>query len=220
MVQLDSVQRVFVVKTYFETHSFDEVIRLFRERFPGHNPPARMTIWGKVNKYTDHATNLNRNKGNSGGLYCSHARYDWCCPSCDSEQPQGCTCRITGLGLTKSTFNRIVAKDRKWHPYKIHKRLQLKDGDFERRMGFCEWLLIQNWDPSFLHDLIIGDEAGFPMNGKVNTQNMRQYAPRGQAPEFTYQDGERRGKRTVWIGLCGDGSLIGPFFFESNVPVV
>ena len=37
MVQLDSEQRVFAVKTYFETHSSDEVIRLFRERFPSKN---------------------------------------------------------------------------------------------------------------------------------------------------------------------------------------
>ena len=118
------------------------------------------------------------------------------------NNPRGVTCRINGLGLSKSTFNRIVAKDLKWHPYKIHKRQQLKDGDFERRMGFCEWLLIQNRNPRFLHDLIIGDEAGFPMNGKVNTQNVRQYAPRRQAPEFTYQVSES-GKtdsvdRVVW----------------------
>ena len=44
MVQLDSGQRVFVAKIYFETHSFHEVIRLFSGRFPGRNPPARMTI--------------------------------------------------------------------------------------------------------------------------------------------------------------------------------
>ena len=55
------------------------------------------------------------------------------------------------------------------------------------------------------------------MNGKVNTQNVRQYAPRGQAPEFTYQVSESQEKRAVWVGLCGDGSLIGPYFFESNV---
>ena len=54
------------MKTYFEFHSFDEVIRIFRERFPGRNPPARMTIWRNVKKYTGHATNLNRNKGNPG----------------------------------------------------------------------------------------------------------------------------------------------------------
>ena len=64
MVQLDGGQRVFVVETYFETRSFDEVIHLFRERFPGRNPPARMIIWRNVNKYTDHAMSLNRNKGN------------------------------------------------------------------------------------------------------------------------------------------------------------
>ena len=162
-------------------------------------------------KYTDHATSLNRNKGNSGRRFTVRTQ-----DTIDAFQvaiqnnPRGATCRINGLELTKSTFNRIVVKDLKWHSYKIHKRQQLKDGDFERRMGFCEWLLIQNRNPRFLHDLIIGDEAGFPMNGKVNT-------PRGQAPEFTYKVSESREKRTVWIGLCGDGSLIGPFFFERNV---
>ena len=55
----------------------------------------------------------------------------------------------------------------------LQNRQQLKDGDFERRMGFCECLLIQNRNPRFVHDLIIGDEAGFPVNGKVNTRSQR-----------------------------------------------
>ena len=32
--------------------------------------------------------------------------------------------------------------------------------------------------------LIIGDEASLRMNGEVNTQNVREYAPRGNAPIF------------------------------------
>ena len=150
-----------------------------------------MTIWTNVKKYTDHATSLNRNKGNSRRFTVRTQDTIDAVQVAIQNNPRGVTCRINGLGLTKSTFNL------KWHPYKIHKRQQLKDGDFERRMGFCEWLLIQNRNPRFLHDLIIGDEAGFPMNGKVNTQNVRQYAPRGQAPEFTYQAS----------GQCGSGCV-------------
>ena len=153
MVQLDSGQRVFfVANTYFETRSFWWSNSF---RFPGRNPPARMTIWRNIKKYTDHATSLNRNKGNSGRQFTVRTQ-----DTVDAVQfairnnPRGVTCRINGLGLTKSTFNRIVAKYLKWHPYKIHKRQQLKDGDFEWRMGFCEWLLIQNRNSRFLHDLM------------------------------------------------------------------
>ena len=121
MVQLDSGQRVFVVKTYFETHSFDEVIRLFRERFPVHNPPSKNDQWRNVKKCTDHATSLSRNKGNSGRRFTVRTQ-----DAIDAVQvaiqnnPRGVTYRINGLGLTKSTSNRIVAKDLKWHPYKTH----------------------------------------------------------------------------------------------------
>ena len=31
---------------------------------------------------------------------------------------------------------------------------------------------------------LIGDEAGFTMNGKVNSKNVLQYAPKGNPPEF------------------------------------
>ena len=55
------------------------------------------------------------------------------------------------------------------------------------------------------------------MNGKVNTQNVREYAPIGQAPEFNFNVNMSRQKLTVWLGLCGNGQVIGPFFFERNV---
>ena len=106
MVKLDSRQRVFAVKTYFETHSFNEVIRLFRERFPGRNPSARMTIWTNVKKYTDHARSLNRNRGNSGRRFTVRTQ-----DTIDAVEvaiqnnPRGVTCRINGLGLTESMFH-------------------------------------------------------------------------------------------------------------------
>ena len=86
-----------------------------------------MTIWRNVNKYTDHATILNRNKGNSVRRFTVRTQ-----DTIDAVQvaiqnnPRGVTCRINGVELTKSMSNRIVVKDLKWHPYKIHKRQQLK----------------------------------------------------------------------------------------------
>ena len=154
-----------------------------------------MTIWRNVKKDTDHATSLNRNKGNSGRRFTVRTQ-----DTIDAVQvaiqnnPRGVTCGVNGLVLTNSKMEILSDKC-----------------DFVNGYSF------KTETPAFYMILTIGDEAGFPTNGKVNNQNVRQYAPRGQAPEFTYQVSESRKKRTVWIGLCGDGSLIGPFFFERNV---
>ena len=37
-------ETIFLVRTYFETHSFVEVSRLFRERFPGPESPNKSTL--------------------------------------------------------------------------------------------------------------------------------------------------------------------------------
>ena len=50
------------------------------------------------------------------------------------------------------------------------------------------------------------------MNGRVSSQNVRKYAPRGNQPEFTYQVNESRAKQTVWMSSCGNGTVIDPFF--------
>ena len=65
--------------------------------------------------------------------------------------------------------------------------------------------------------MIIGDEAGFSMNARVNSQNVREYVPWGQQPYFDYAIPESRERLTVWVGLCGNGELIGPVFFDRSV---
>ena len=56
-------ETIYLVRTYFETHSFVEVSRLFRERFPGTEPPNKTTIF---KKYLDHGTSLNTCSKQSG----------------------------------------------------------------------------------------------------------------------------------------------------------
>ena len=63
----------------------------------------------------------------------------------------------------------------------------------------------------------IGDEAGFFMNARVNSQNVRGYAPRGQQPNFDYAVPESRERFNIWVRLCGNGELIGPVFFDRSV---
>ena len=55
------------------------------------------------------------------------------------------------------------------------------------------------------------------MDGKVNTHNVVEYALKGQPPNFNFETNMSREKVTVWLGICGNGDIIGPFFFEGNV---
>ena len=124
---------------------------------------------------------------------------------------QRISARRNGLGSSSATFNRITRLDLQLYSYHMIKRHQLFDGDYQRRVNFCQWLLRQN--QRFLENVIIGDEAGFALNA-INTHNVRAYCPRGEPPlNFDYQRNDDRHKLTVWVGLMGNGSIIGPSFF-------
>ena len=56
------------------------------------------------------------------------------------------------------------------------------------------------------------------MNRTVTTRNVRCYAPKRHSPlEHAFSKSMSREKLSVWIGLRGNGELIGPFFFEGNI---
>ena len=96
------------------------------------------------------------------------------------------------------------------------RRHQLLPGDYQRRAQFCQWLLGKN--DRFLDNVIIGDESAFALNASVNTHNIREYCPRGEQPlDFQYVCNDDRHKLTVWVGLMGNGTVIGPFFFRHNI---
>ena len=81
----------------------------------------------------------------------------------------------------------------------------------------ANWSNRQCENQNFLDRSIIGDEARFEMNGKVNTQNVRQYAPKGHPPAFNFDKSSNRDKLTVWAGLCGNSLIYRPYFFEEDV---
>ena len=46
-------------------------------------------------------------------------------------------------------------------------------------------------------NIVIGDQAAFYLNGKVNTPIVRQYTPKGRASDFNYNLTDSRQKITV-----------------------
>lgn len=217
MVQLTTEQRAFVVLKYQETKSYVAVQNAFGIRFPGRRPPCKRTIQKNVEKYQNHGTSLNRNKNNSGRRRTTRTPHNINMVQNHLQNHPTMSMRRNNLAISRPSLNRIIRQELQWHPYKIHKRHQLKRQDFPRRMAFCRWFLNANHNPRFSSRIIIGDEAAFHMNGKVTSNNVRMYAPRGQRPDFNYDVNFSREKISVWAGICGNGSILGPFFFDRNV---
>ena len=67
--------------------------------------------------------------------------------------------------------------------------------------------------------IMISDEVNFPLNGRVNTQNTREYAEYGHPPLNFNVDvrNDVRGSLHCWCGLTSEGHLVGPCFYEANL---
>ena len=66
-------------------------------------------------------------------------------------------------------------------------------------------------------NILIGDEAAFFMNGKVNAWNSYHYASKNNALDYNYDIPTNRQKVMVWVGLLGDNIIADPLFFNQNV---
>ena len=64
-MQLTREQRVFIVLNYQETKNYEIVRRNFEQIFPERISPTKKTVRRTVQKFNEHGTTLNRNKGNS-----------------------------------------------------------------------------------------------------------------------------------------------------------
>ena len=217
MVQLTPEQRVFVVLNYTRTQSTTQVRNAFRERFPNRNPPAASTILENVRKYENSGTSLNLNKGNSGRRRTTRTAENIDAVRDLLQENPHMSARRNPIPISRASFNRITRQDIKWHPYRMHVRHELLPADFARRLRFSVWLNERCRRENFLDSFLIGDEASFVMNGEVNTQNVRQYAPKGHPPAFNFERSHSREHLMVWAALCGNGMIFGPYFFEQNV---
>ena len=215
-VQFTTEQRTFMVLECNSTGSPQRVIERFEERFSDRQPPHTRTILRNFVKYSTHGTSQNRNTGNFGRRRTARSVNNNNTVHEALRRDARISARPNPTRLSKTTFDRITKLDLKWHPYTMNIRHELFPQDPARRLAFCTWLVERY--AHFWPNLVIGDEASFQMNARVSSRNVLEYAPRGYPPmNHNYLRPDSRGKWTVWVGLCGNGEVVGPFFFPGNV---
>lgn len=115
--------------------------------------------------------------------------------------------QATALRLSDRSVRRILHLDLRFHPYKLMIVQKLNEGDYVQRREFAERML------EILDDrvvVIMSDEAHFHLNGYVNKQNFRYWAPRN--PNELHERPLHSERVTVWCAVSRY-CIIGPYFF-------
>lgn len=119
------------------------------------------------------------------------------------------------LRSCKSKILRVLKKDRR-HAYHLQPVQGLREGDEQRRLFFCQWILCsieQNRD--FLNTILWTDESCFTRRGVVNLHNQHVWAHENphaiRARNFQVEFSVN-----VWLGIYNN-DLFGPYFLPGRV---
>lgn len=118
-------------------------------------------------------------------------------------------------GSRKSSVWNVLRKH-KLHPFHVSLHQGLNEADFQKRLEFCNWALIQkDQDPDFFTKVLWTDEAQFCRNGNINVHNAHYWSDVN--PHWLRQHNHQvRWTVNVWCGIFGD-RIVGPCFLEDTL---
>lgn len=209
-------EKIQIITWYNSNRSLRSIANLFAETYLDRPTPNPSTIARIVNKF----------KAN-GCIKVGHQRRNRIKTARTEERrnqlehlvEQNCKTSTkklaVRLGISKSSTFRLL-KQEKYHCYRFQNHQELRNGDCDKRILFCQTLFDKiNNDENFLNNILFTDEATFVLSGEVNSQNVR-YWSRNNLHLFHPTHTQYPQKVNVWAGLV-HGHVIGPFFIEGNL---
>lgn len=216
MSQWTGEQRAFEIEAYFKANDSWAVAR---RRFCSHynirrlrDAPSEDLIRLWVRRFRTRSSAVNNPRPGPSRTSRTDDNIELVANSLRDNSRQSVRKKAAALGLPKTIVHEILKKDIKLHPFKIQIVQALKPNDYNLRKTFCETMLqrFRTVDTIFW-----SDEAHFHLNGSVNKQNCRYWAPKGQNPRLKHQQPLHSPKVTVWCALSSSG-IIRPYFFENH----
>lgn len=190
--------------------NYSAAARLYAERYPDRRHPSRITIKSLIVRAE--GGNLRRIRRKTGPDQLKSV----VTLAVVTMNPHTSTRKIEQQhGICRATANRIF-RFHKFHPYHIHLTQTLEQGDFNRRLQFCNWAINQSRnDRSFFSNMLFSDEANFNNEGGVNRHNCHYYSnvnPHWQRNVHP----QRKWSINVWAGIIGN-HVIGPYLFQGSL---
>ncbi len=118
------------------------------------------------------------------------------------------------LDISRTSL-RCLIKALKLKVYRPHLLQGLNEDDFDLRIEFCKWFIIQvEADPTFAGAIIWSDEATFKLNGSVNRHNCVYYD--SENPNIVVTEELNAPGVCIWAGISSY-TITGLYFFDSTV---
>ena len=206
MDKFTNEERVKIIEFYFENRrSIIGKQRSYLRHFNVRHSPTKPTIINLVKRFQEHGFVGDRSRPGRSR----------------SERTPGKTENVRRSikdEATTSTGRRSQELVNSWRSlqvmylYKIQLVPSLQPLDMQQWLTYAvRFQKIARNDINFIHNLIMGDEAHFHLNGHVNKQNMKFWGTKN--PRITHASELHLSKLIVW---CGETSerVIGPYFFE------
>jgi len=120
-----------------------------------------------------------------------------------TENPSSSTRKADNeLAIPKSTIHRVLDEN-KFHPYKATIVQGLQEGDYQRRVAFCNWYIQQcNTNPAFQYSVIWTDETKVNNCGIFNRHNHHFWGV-NNPHALTERRLQVRFGFNVWCGIIG-----------------
>lgn len=206
-------ERIFILKAYMRSQSYQQTQNEFTLAFPGRAPPNKSAISRLYAKFNDTGSVLNvKHDRVSTVLTCKKMEE---VATLFAEAPRTSLRKAKQVvGVSYGSVQRATKK-LKLTPYKLHVVHELLPADPARRLHYCTWYrqFTRN-NIARLDTIFFSDEAWFSLNGYVNSQNYRWWSsvnPYGhiEAPLHSEKIG-------VWCALSRK-RLVGPIFFTTTI---
>jgi len=174
--------------------------RMYSEKFPRRPLPNERVFVSTFSRLRQTGSVLKPTGGRTSGL---SRRVEEEVLNLVEENPTTSVRKLSRLTPpSKSTIHRIIKKHQ-LHPYHYTPVQALHDGDFQRRLDFCEEIMEKDaQDEHFLKRILWSDESTFNREGVVNFHNMHFYAAENPHKKIQMKH-QQRFSLNVWAGVIG-----------------
>lgn len=209
-------ERIEIILEYVRGASSREVAASFAALHPNRPVPSKSTIINLYKKFCEHGcldnTHIKRSRNQS--ILTDDKRTDICL-SAENNPYSSLRSLSEEVGVSKSSCYRTL-KQEKYRSYKIGNVQKLLEGDYFKRMEFCEiWMEKINANPNLKNLILFTDESTFLLNGTVHKQNRRIWCR--ENPHIIHETHTQWPKKVnVWVGIIGN-HIVGPFFIDGTL---
>ncbi|CAF3596105.1 unnamed protein product [Rotaria sp. Silwood1] len=211
---LTKEERIFLLKQWWTSGKTSRIIKAaFQAEFPDTKFPIRQAIYQLARKFDDTGSVEDAPRRGRPATIRTEENMQRVSETFLLNPRTSQRRASLDLGISRRSLDRLM-RDLNLKPYKPRLLQALNEDDPDRRMEFCEWILVSTEeDPTLLDRILWTDEAICQINGRVNRHNCVYWSDTN--PHLIIEQELNVPQVIVWGGIWSNG-VVGPYFFEGK----